>query len=410
MEYLLLYGSSDVIKYCLDNLYEFKTLREFQYIDDNGIDQGHNVRQIAKAITNMLLSPSTIRAKRNGGGGRRSYDDLDTERSRDGPGRGRPTGSGRSSSFDGDDSRREVVPRKRAVTESDATTSEDRDLLRAIELSKAEEEKRRKAVAAASSTVFNDFEQLRPFKFLLPNTPTHRHLLHGTYRAKKDDPLIDLSDIQMSPPAPLQVQYTQLQPQYTVQPQLAVQPQYTSLPPQFTSLQPQYTPFQPQFTQGSMYDLQMQQEAMQVRHVYHPTIGPNLQSYRENCTNGQYRLTYSEMSHSRFCLVFHRPCTCDSRPNGRPHRLKRRLRHSRKRCPASSKCCNISIPRSPQSILRRRRNPWHRNPPASGECLLFQYKIGPRLDPIPAIIIIIHHWFMVLVQAHVMLVILSKVE
>ncbi|PSR77193.1 hypothetical protein PHLCEN_2v8022 [Hermanssonia centrifuga] len=237
MEYLLLYGSSDVIKYCLNNLYEFKTLREFQYIDDNGIDQGHNVRQIAKAITNMLLSPSTIRSKRHG---RKSYDDLDTDRSRGGC----PTGSVRSTSFDGDDSRREVVPRKRAVTESDAMTSEDRDLLRAIELSKAEEEKRRKAVVAASSTVFNDFEQ-----------------------AKRDDPLIDLSDIQMPPPAPLQLQYTQLQPQYTVQPQFAVQPQYTSLPPQFTSLQPQYTPFQPQFTQGSMYDLQMQQEAMQAMYL-----------------------------------------------------------------------------------------------------------------------------------------------
>ena len=71
-------------------------------------------------------------------------------------------------------------------------------------------------------------------------------------RAKKDDVLIDLSDIEITPAAPLQVQYTQIQPQYTVQ-------------PQFMQLQPQFTQFQPQYTYSNPYDAQLQQEAMQVR-------------------------------------------------------------------------------------------------------------------------------------------------
>ena len=127
LEYLLLYGSENVFKYCEDNLYEIKTLREFQYIDDNGVDQGMNVRQVAKDITNLVLNPQTLRQRRRKGGV-------------------------------SDDERRRDVPRPREQGNQRKSSQEDRDFQRAIELSKQEEEKRQAAIAKANSNVFN-FEE-----------------------------------------------------------------------------------------------------------------------------------------------------------------------------------------------------------------------------------------------------------
>jgi len=35
-------GSEDVVRYARDNIYIVKTLKEFQFIDDDGKDQGSN--------------------------------------------------------------------------------------------------------------------------------------------------------------------------------------------------------------------------------------------------------------------------------------------------------------------------------------------------------------------------------
>ncbi len=50
--------------YFRDNLYVIKTLKEFQYIDEDEKDQGANVRQKAKDITNILLDESRLRDQR----------------------------------------------------------------------------------------------------------------------------------------------------------------------------------------------------------------------------------------------------------------------------------------------------------------------------------------------------------
>ena len=42
LDYLLHDGSEAVISYARENLYVIKTLKEFQYIDDDGRDQGAN--------------------------------------------------------------------------------------------------------------------------------------------------------------------------------------------------------------------------------------------------------------------------------------------------------------------------------------------------------------------------------
>ena len=142
LEYLLLYGSENVFKYCEDNLYEIKTLREFQHIDDNGMDQGMNIRQVAKDITNLVLNPQTLRQRRRRGGAS-DYDPRSSSAARP----------------------RSSEEERRGQPDVRKPSQEERDLQRAIELSKEEEERRKAAVAKANSSVFNDLEQYASHDF-----------------------------------------------------------------------------------------------------------------------------------------------------------------------------------------------------------------------------------------------------
>ncbi|KAG8967446.1 hypothetical protein FRC03_009966 [Tulasnella sp. 419] len=61
LDYCLHAGSENVVLYCKDNLYVIKTLKEFQYIDEDMKDQDANVRQRAKDITNHLMDEGHLR-------------------------------------------------------------------------------------------------------------------------------------------------------------------------------------------------------------------------------------------------------------------------------------------------------------------------------------------------------------
>ncbi|KAL8283226.1 hypothetical protein RQP46_006004 [Phenoliferia psychrophenolica] len=64
LDYMLHSGSENVVMYFRENMYVVKTLKEFQYIDEYGKDQGANVRQKAKDITNLLLDEKRMRDSR----------------------------------------------------------------------------------------------------------------------------------------------------------------------------------------------------------------------------------------------------------------------------------------------------------------------------------------------------------
>ena len=49
-----------MVVYFKDNIYIIKTLKEFQYVDEEGKDQGANVRQKAKDITNLLQEEDSL--------------------------------------------------------------------------------------------------------------------------------------------------------------------------------------------------------------------------------------------------------------------------------------------------------------------------------------------------------------
>ncbi|KAI0640316.1 hypothetical protein C8Q77DRAFT_1214559 [Trametes polyzona] len=231
LDYLLHSGSENVIRYCEDNLYEIKTLREFQYIDEDGKDQGANVRQKAKDITNLLTDKKRLYEERriraqmrermlNRRGASVDHDQADTSR---------PARRTSNPQEDEDEQLRRAIEESKRTAEQERATAEDRDLQRAIKLSEEEEEKRKKALDEANAAaLFDTSNQQQPIV--------------------DTQPLIDAT-------LPLQFTSAGIQPQYT-----AFQPQFTSVQPQFTSIQPQYTSFNP-------YLQQAQQEAMQAEYM-----------------------------------------------------------------------------------------------------------------------------------------------
>ena len=163
-----------MVIYFRDNLYLIKTLKEFQFVDEYGKDQGANVRQKAKDITNLLTDEARLRQERRsrahmrdrmtGTSGRHSADfgeeenENDRRRSRSLP--PRRTGRGED-----DELRRAIEESKRSLAEEQARkgtlTSEERDLMQAIKLSEEEERKRNEAVDKANErALFDENNQL----------------------------------------------------------------------------------------------------------------------------------------------------------------------------------------------------------------------------------------------------------
>ena len=156
LDYLLHAGSENVVVYFRDNIYIIKTLKEFQYIDEEGKDQGANVRQKAKDITNLLQDESRLRRERRDrasmrdrmvrgrqdGGDDDEGDENSRRRSQSVPGGGRR----RNGNREDDDLRKALEESKRTAAEELARqrlTAEERDLQQAIRLSEEEEAKLR---------------------------------------------------------------------------------------------------------------------------------------------------------------------------------------------------------------------------------------------------------------------------
>ena len=175
LDYLLHAGSENVVIYFKDNLYVIKTLKEFQFLDEEGKDQGANVRQKAKDISNLLTDDSRLRQERRsrahmrdrmvgGSGGNPEDEGIEDEnvrrRSRSLPAR-RTTRAG----GDDDELKRAIEESKRSLAEEQSRkgvlTAEERDLQQAIKLSEEEERKRAGAVANTNqSSLFDEQNSL----------------------------------------------------------------------------------------------------------------------------------------------------------------------------------------------------------------------------------------------------------
>ncbi|PVH94324.1 ENTH-domain-containing protein [Periconia macrospinosa] len=64
LDYCLHEGSELVVTWARKNIYIIKTLREFQYIDEDGRDVGQNIRIAAKELTALVMDEERLRAER----------------------------------------------------------------------------------------------------------------------------------------------------------------------------------------------------------------------------------------------------------------------------------------------------------------------------------------------------------
>ncbi|SNX86079.1 related to ENT2 - clathrin binding protein, required for endocytosis [Melanopsichium pennsylvanicum] len=235
LDYLLHAGSENVVIYFRDNIYIVKTLKEFQYIDENGKDQGANVRQKAKDITNLLQDEARLRDERRSRSHMRDRmsngpdDDDDASQRR----RAERERNRRQPGNEDDELRRAIEESKRMAREEQnrirAEAKDEEELQRALALSKKEEEERIKALEEANkNALFDDSINLDG-----PNAYTQNQQVDFF-----GNPLVDTSGGQG----------------------YGVQPQYTSFNP-YMQMQPTgYNPFlQNQLQQQEL----MQQQYMQ---------------------------------------------------------------------------------------------------------------------------------------------------
>lgn len=236
LDYLLHAGSENVVIYFRDNIYIVKTLKEFQYIDENGKDQGANVRQKAKDITNLLQDEARLRDERRSRSHMRDRmsngpnDDDEDERRRRRAEQDR--NRRRPGNNEDDELRRAIEESKRmAQQEQDRIRAEAKDeeeLQRALALSKKEEEERIKALEEANkNALFDDSINMDG-----PNAYTQNQQVDFF-----GNPLVDTSGSQ----------------------NYGVQPQYTSFNP-YMQMQPTgYNPF--------LQNQLQQQELMQQQYL-----------------------------------------------------------------------------------------------------------------------------------------------
>ncbi|XP_075771300.1 epsin-1 isoform X5 [Pelodiscus sinensis] len=64
MEYLIKTGSERVAQQCKENIYAVQTLKDFQYVDRDGKDQGVNVREKAKQLVALLRDDERLKEER----------------------------------------------------------------------------------------------------------------------------------------------------------------------------------------------------------------------------------------------------------------------------------------------------------------------------------------------------------
>ena len=148
-----------------------KTLKEFQYIDEDGKDQGANVRQKAKDITNLLQDESRLREERRARAHMRdrmirgASDDpgasdniMDENQHRRLDASSNPSKNGlagKRPNRDEEELRKAIEESKKSLAQ-ERVTAEQRDLERAIRMSQEEEDQRKKQVADSDSSLFDD--------------------------------------------------------------------------------------------------------------------------------------------------------------------------------------------------------------------------------------------------------------
>ncbi|KAL2149361.1 hypothetical protein VTH82DRAFT_8709 [Thermothelomyces myriococcoides] len=284
MDYCLHEGSELVVTWAKQNIFIIKTLREFQYIDEDGRDVGQNVRVAAKELTSLILDEERLRAERND---RRTWksrvNGLEEYAPRYNDGhRSEPPRSRHRQYTDEEDAEYRLAieaskyqeEEDRKKRESRRAEEEDDDLAKAIKLSKEEEERRRRELEETNANALFDTSEPTPTTTQPQYTGFNQGYQQGSAVDFFANP-IDQNQMQSQPTGYVNTAYTGFQPQATGYPNgysngFVQQPgvfdpfgqQQQQQQQQLQQLQVPQQSFQPQLTGYNPY-LQQQQQQQQ---------------------------------------------------------------------------------------------------------------------------------------------------
>jgi len=170
LDYCLHEGSELVVTWARKNVYIIKTLREFQYIDEEGRDVGQSVRVSAKELTSLILDEDRLRSERSDRKlwksrvtGLEEFAPQSAGGASDTPTRPRQQRRQRADEEDAEyrlaieASKHEAEEDKKRRDRTAKTADDDDDLAKAIRLSKEEEELRRRELEDQNAnSLFDD--------------------------------------------------------------------------------------------------------------------------------------------------------------------------------------------------------------------------------------------------------------
>ncbi|KAJ5454624.1 uncharacterized protein N7458_005580 [Penicillium daleae] len=160
LDYCLHEGSELVVTWARKNVYIIKTLREFQYVDEESRDVGQNVRVAAKELTALVLDEDRLRSERSdrklwktrvsglddGYGGGSSEPPKNRDRRR--PRRDDEDDTEYRLAIEASKAEAEEERKRRA---REANTEDDEDLAKAIKLSREEEDLRKRELEQSNA-------------------------------------------------------------------------------------------------------------------------------------------------------------------------------------------------------------------------------------------------------------------
>lgn len=199
-------GSESVVLWSKDNIYVIKTLREFLYVDDNGVDQGARIRSIATELTKLLYDDDRLRQVRLESKGKRGRGRTRPDRNYEN-GEGRPASEGsrgrsRARTRNGEDDELQLaLEESRRTAEEDenrrrGASAGDDDLNKALQLSKEEEEKR------YIDSVFQPASQSQPNLIDTSSAPVQAQPFQVQYQAQ---PIFLQPQVQMQQPGQVDI-------------------------------------------------------------------------------------------------------------------------------------------------------------------------------------------------------------
>lgn len=288
LDYCLHEGSELVVTWARQNIYIIKTLREFQYVDEDGRDVGQNVRVAAKELTSLILDEERLRAERSD---RKSWKSRVTGLEEYGPQQGesssRRVPQRRAGPMNEEEDaeyrlaleaskyQEEEDRKKRESRQGGAGPEDDDDLAKAIKLSKEEEERRRRELEESNATSLFDDDLIQT------NQPQPTGFNQGYQQGNQVDFFanpIEQNHMQPQPTGYVNNAYTGYQqPQQQMSYQTGYNGGFGTQPQMQTGYggdlfgqQQQQQPFQPQPTGYNPY-LQQQQQQQQVQSPISPS-------------------------------------------------------------------------------------------------------------------------------------------